>query len=118
MSLDANALAAYRHRRAAAAQSLYAAAPAAGTTKKASAAPSALSPVDEFKKSIKRDPKAFRAFKDRCQWNPWHRSFVATARAQGLFHTPDPTFSPALSEEQALSDMLQLHVLCLYRQLA
>ena len=107
LSLDANVLAAYHHRPAAAAPSLYAAAPAAGTPRKASAAPSVLSPVDEFKKSIKHDPKAFHAFKDRHQWNPWHCSFAATAKAQGLSHVLDTTFLPAKSEEQALFDVLQ-----------
>ena len=107
LSLDADVLAAYCRRCAAASLSLYAAAPAAGTSRKASAAPSALSPADEFKKSIKHDPKAFHAFKDRHQWNPWHCSFAATAKAQGLSHVLDTTFLPAKSEEQALFDVLQ-----------
>ena len=40
------------------------------------------SPVDSFKKSIKRDSGIFTNFKEGKYWENWHRNTLATARAQ------------------------------------
>ena len=75
---------------------------------------SALSPADEFKRGIKRDVNAFQTFKDRRQWNQWHRSFVATAHSQGLGNVLDPDYTPSTPSEQALFDLLQSHTFAVF----
>ena len=69
--------------------------------------PTKLSPADEFRKGIKRDITVFKPLKEKKQWNQWHRSFQATARAQGLGNVLNPTYQPFTVEEQALFDLLQ-----------
>ena len=61
-----------------------------------------LSAADEFKKGIKREIGAFAKFKDRKQWNPWHRAFRATAKAQGLSNILDGTYTPSNDDETGL----------------
>ncbi len=105
MNLTKDLLTAHRRALASTAQvSAPAPAPAA-------AAPAAstlvLSAADQFKKSIKWDMTAFKPLKDRKNWNPWYRDFVATAKAQGLGNILDPTYMPSTPDEQALFDILQ-----------
>ena len=57
---------------------------------------------------------AFKLLKDRKQWNPWHRSFCATATAQGLSNVLNPKYSPSTSDEQALFDMLQSYMFAVF----
>jgi hypothetical protein len=53
---------------------------------------SALSPVDMFKRGIKRDPSVFPTLKDELLNDQWHHTFFHQARAQdvsnilGIFH--------------------------------
>ena len=73
-----------------------------------------LSPADEFKKSIKRDPTAFKSFSDRRQWNPWHREFRAIANAQGLGDVLDSAYTPSSTDQQALFDVLQSYTFAVF----
>ena len=68
-----------------------------------------LSAADEFKKGIRRDPKAFTTFRERKHWHVWHRTFRATAIAQGLGNLLDSSYAPSTPDEQALFDMLQAY---------
>jgi len=42
------------------------------------------SPVENFKYGIKWDPVLFMAFKDGKQFDSWHHSTIAQARAQDI----------------------------------
>ena len=53
-----------------------------------------LSSIDHFRRGAKRDMKDFKLYKEKKQWNQWHRTFVATARAQGLNNVLDHTYTP------------------------
>ncbi len=44
-------------------------------------------PVDEFKRGIKRDASQFPVFKDEAKWDLFQRSMLATARSQGVENT-------------------------------
>ena len=73
-----------------------------------------LSAADEFKKGIKREISAFTKFKDRKQWNPWHRAFRATAKAQGLSNILDATYVPTTDNEKGLFELLQAHTFAVF----
>ena len=53
----------------------------------------------EFKKGIKRDASLFVVLKDLKQWDSWHRSTVAQARAQDISDVLDPLFKPIPAEK-------------------
>ena len=53
----------------------------------------------EFKKGIKRDASLFNVLKDLKQWDSWHRSTVAQARAQDVSEVLDPSFKPITGQE-------------------
>jgi len=46
--------------------------------------------LSKFKKGIKRDASLFVILKDLKQWDSWHRSTVAQARAQDVYDVLDP----------------------------
>ena len=81
--------------------------PRSGSSSAALPSYSTLSPADEFRRSIKRDVNAFPTFKDRKNWNVWHRSFVATAASQGLSNVLDADYSPSNASEQAFFQVIQ-----------
>ena len=61
--------------------------------------------VADFRRGVKRDMSAFADYKDAKKWNVWYRSFVATARAQGLSNVLDRSYVPVTQEEAALFTM-------------
>jgi len=55
--------------------------------------------LSEFKKGIKRDASLFVVLKDLKQWDSWHRSTVAQARAQDVYDVLDPAYSPTPADK-------------------
>jgi hypothetical protein len=55
---------------------------------------SSQSPVDLFKRGIKRDFSAFPTFKDEKNNDQWHRTFTNVARAQDLSDVLNPQYVP------------------------
>ena len=55
-------------------------------------------PLNDFRKGIKRDASLFTILKDPKQWDSWHRSTMAQARAQDVSEVLDPSFVPSQSE--------------------
>ena len=65
------------------------------------------SPVEVFRRGIKRDPSLFPTLKDEKYHDSWHRSFANQARAQGVSDVIDPNYSPSGDDEKALFDEKQ-----------
>ena len=61
-----------------------------------------LTPVESFKRSIKRDSSQFTNFKEGKYWDTWRRNALATARAQDIDDVLDPEHSPSTQEERNL----------------
>ena len=58
--------------------------PAPGFDKSSGSSTSQLTPVESFKRSIKRDLSQFSNFKEGKYWDKWRRNTLATSRAQDL----------------------------------
>ena len=52
-------------------------------------------PVEQFKKSIKRDKSDFTVLKDKKQFKSWHQNLLATAAAQDVEEVLDPEYKPS-----------------------
>ena len=116
LALTPDSLASWRRSQAASAPVVQPATSSAPSGRPSTSSTSGyvLSPADEFKKSIKRDPTAFKSFSDRKQWNPWHREFRAIANAQGLADVLDSTYVPSSTDQQALFDVLQSYTFAVF----
>jgi hypothetical protein len=66
------------------------------TLSSSSATYSGQSPVDIFKRGIKRDPSVFPTLKDEKFNDQWHRSFANQARAQDVSAIIDALYVPHL----------------------
>ena len=71
-------------------------------------------PVENFRKGIKRDPTLFPSLKDERFNDTWHRSFLAQARAQNVQNVLDPDYVPADSAEEALFNEQQRYVYAVF----
>jgi hypothetical protein len=60
------------------------------------------SPVDLFKRGIKRDFTSFPTLKDNKQNDQWHRTFSNLARAQDLSDVLDENYSPVTTADKDL----------------
>jgi hypothetical protein len=67
-------------------------------------------PVDLFKRGIKRDPSVFPTLKDEKFNDQWHRSFANQARAQDLSNVLDSTFVASTASDIALFDEKQKYL--------
>ena len=69
-----------------------------------SPAPSAsrYTPVEIFKRGIKRDPSLFPTLKDDRQHDVWHRQLNIQAHAQDVARVLDHTFTPSNPDDEAL----------------
>ena len=66
------------------------------------APPGQCPPLDllaEFKRGVKWDPTVFETIKDIKQWDSWKRTFVATAKAQGVKKAINPMYIPLPLED-------------------
>jgi hypothetical protein len=63
---------------------------------------SALSPVDIFKRGVKRDHSLYPTLKDELWNDNWHRSFANQARTQDFSEVLDPAYLPATPTEISL----------------
>ena len=70
----------------------------------------------EFCKGIKRDASLFPALKDEKQWDQWHRSTVANARAQDVAEILDGAYNPTSTEEKALFDAKQKYMYAVFEK--
>lgn len=61
-----------------------------------------VSPLEAFKKGIKRDSRAFSPLKDMKQWDKYKRSTLAQARAQDVADVLDPAYVPTTQEAKDL----------------
>jgi hypothetical protein len=68
------------------------------------------SPVDTFRRGIKRDPSAFPILKEEKLNDTWHRAMMIQARAQGVELVFDPNYIPITPEDQALFREMQKYV--------
>ncbi len=64
-------------------------------------------PVDEFKRGIKRDASQFPVFKDEAKWDLFQRSMLATAPSQGVENTLDASYKPTTVDDIALFEEQQ-----------
>ena len=60
---------------------------------------SSFSPVDLFRRGIKRDPSLFPSLKDERFNEQWHRSMVTQARAQDVSDVLDPLYIPLNTDD-------------------
>jgi hypothetical protein len=72
------------------------------TLSSSSARYSGQSPVDIFKRGIKRDPYVFPTLKDEKLNDQWHRSFANQARAQDVSAVLDASYVPSSPIDTAL----------------
>ena len=68
------------------------------------------SPVDVFKRGIKRDPSVFPTLKDEKLNDQWHRSFANQARAQDISDVLDITYIPSSAVDIALFEEKQKYL--------
>ena len=64
-------------------------------------------PVQEFKKTIKRDKSNYIPLTEDKQWDSWRRSTIATARIHDCEEILDPNYKPSTPEEKELFDEKQ-----------
>ena len=60
--------------------------------------------------------KDFKTYREKKQWNTWYRTFVATARAQGLNNVLDPNYTPTTDDEKALFDVSEEYTFAVLSQ--
>lgn len=60
------------------------------------------SPVDQFKKAIKRNKSDFTVLKDKKQFKSWNHNLVSLASAQDVEEVLDPTYKPYNEKETKL----------------
>ena len=85
------------------------------TTKTAAVQFAGLStPVEIFRKGIKRDPTLFPSLKDERFNDTWHRSFLAQARAQNVQNVLDHNYVPADPTEEELFNEQQRYVYAVF----
>jgi hypothetical protein len=77
-------------------------APSTAPTPTSTSSHSAPSPVDLFKRGIKRDPSVYPTLKDELWNDNWHRSFANQARAQDLSDILNAAHVPTTSAEYDL----------------
>ena len=73
-------------------------------------------PLYEFRKGIKRDMTQFPLLKDEKQWDSWHRSTVATARAQDVSQILDENFTPSSDEDKLVFDAKQKYMYAVFEK--
>ena len=59
----------------------------------------AYTPVELFRRGIKRDPTAFTTLKTEQGWDQWNRNTRAVTRAQGCGEVLDETYTPVSTDE-------------------
>ena len=72
-----------------------------GTTSSSPSKPR-FTPVELFKRGIKRDPSLFPTLKDDRQHDVWHRQFNIQAHAQDVARVLDHNFTPVDDEDEEL----------------
>jgi hypothetical protein len=72
--------------------------------------------VADFKRGIKRDPSQFPILKDDKQWDGWHRSHNAQARAQGVEDVMNSTYKPTTTEDKALFEVKQTYMFAVFEK--
>jgi hypothetical protein len=72
------------------------------TSTPASTHPSPFSPVDMFRRAIKKDPSLFPTLKDDKYHDVWHRSFKTQAVAQDVSDVLNETYVPKTADDIAL----------------
>jgi len=63
-------------------------------------APKKNDPLTDFKRGIKRDASLFIVLKDSKQWDSWHRSTMAQARAQDVSEVLNHSYVPITGGEE------------------
>jgi hypothetical protein len=76
--------------------------PSTAPTPTSTSSHSAPSPVDLFKRGIKRDPSVYPTLKDKLWDDNWHCSFANQARAQDLSDVLNAAYVPTTSAEYDL----------------
>ncbi len=71
--------------------------------------------LSKFKKGIKRDVLLFVVLKDLKQWDLWHCSTLAQARAQDVYNVLDPTYMP-LPPEKDLFEAKQRYMYAVFKR--
>ena len=68
-----------------------------------------VSPVNDFKKSTKRDKTNYIEFKDEKMWDSFQRHLMIQAQADGIANQLDPNFVPLTQEDQELDKLHSLY---------
>ena len=77
----------------------------------------ATSPLDNFKKGIKRDAAAvYPILSDMKNWDSWRRSFTARVKAQDVYDVLHPSYVPNDAEEQELFDAKQAFMFSVFNR--
>ena len=71
-------------------------------------------PVDTFKRSIKRDPSLFTIFKDGKQFDSWQCSTMALACAQDVSEVLDPLHIPVAQDDKDLFKEKQKYMFAVF----
>ena len=72
--------------------------------------------LNEYRKTIRRDPAQFKPLNDKRHWATWHLQFVATARAQDLQDVLDPWYVPNTPDEKAVFRAKQEYLYAVFVQ--
>lgn len=75
-----------------------------------------MSPVDNFKRGIKRDPALFPTLKDESLNDGWHRGVTNQARAQDVHEVIDSSYVPPTDEAKALFDAKQTYMYAVFEK--
>ncbi len=71
--------------------------------------------LSDFKKGIKRDASLFNVLKDPKQWDSWHQSTLAQARAQDVSDVLNSSFKPT-TEDQDLFKAKQKYMYAVFER--
>ncbi len=74
-------------------------------------------PVDEFRKGIKRDPKAFKTIKDQKYFNDWNDHTITQAKAQGVSEILNEDYFPFDEDEEELFQEKQKYMYAVFHDI-
>jgi len=70
--------------------------------------------IENFRKTIRRDPTHFNVFNDKRLWARWKLEFEATARAQDLNDILNPNYRPGTPDEKEIFDAKQQYLYAVF----
>jgi hypothetical protein len=74
------------------------------------------SPVDDFRRGIKRDKSHYVVLKEDKQWDNWKRSTLATAHSHGCEEVFNPSYKPSTADDIAIFDEKQKFIYSVFEE--